>query len=404
MANAILKFPVRVARRMPDPTIEGANRHLFLVQADHVPQGLPKAPNPRAQKTDKGIYKDVAKSLLNEEGSVNTFHLKNKGITLIADSVKELDDSTYEVGFSPLQGIVDGGHTYEIVLAGQDRIRDSRDGVVDGAGASAIDQFVKFEVWTGVPQELWAEIAGGLNTAVQVQEWSLANLKDRFDWIKDLLAGEPYFRKIAFREFEADAAYDVRDIIVLLEMFNIFDYPNDGEEHPTKTYNNKGDVLDRYLEDAEKNNGAKYKALAPILKDILRLHDHISMTAPGIHNKGGGKAGKLAFVEKKMRGEWEFHFVGGKSEYRLNRAALFPMLGAFRWMVKRTASGVEWRGGFDQVINIWEQSASELMRATQATSDEFGRKLTALGKSRNHWATLHSTVAKKELTARTKGK
>ena len=81
------------------------------------------------------------------------------------------------------------------------------------------------------------------------------------------------------------------------------------------------------------------------------------------------------------------------------------MLGAFRWMVVETPKGIAWRGGFDQVLRIWDEAGSELMRATQATSEEYGRKLTALGKSRNHWSTLHSTVAKRELTDRAaKGK
>jgi hypothetical protein len=391
MPNATFKFPVRVARRMPDPTFPGAVRHIFTVRADDLPQGMPKAPNPRAQKTDRGIYKDVARSLLNEEGTPNTFHLKNKGITVLADDVREIGDSTYEIRFGPAQGIVDGAHTYEIILSGQERIAEAR----EANNGSAIDQYVRMEVQVGIPEDLWVEMAGGLNTAVQVQDWSLANLKNQFDWIKDLLDSEPYGRKIAYRENEVDTAYDVRDVIVLLEMFNVFDYRNDGEEHPTKTYNNKSDVLDRYLADP-----AKYQRLAPILKDILRLHDTISLTAREKHNAAGGKAGRLTFVERKVRGTWPFVFIGKTGEYRLNRAALFPMLGAFRWMVAETPTGVEWRGGFAQVLKIWDESASELMRATQATSDEYGRKLTALGKSRNHWATLHSTVAKRELTAR----
>lgn len=393
MANAKFKLPVRVVRRMPDPSIEGAYRHLFLVRAEDVPQGLPKSPNPRAQRIDRGIYKDVMRSLLNEEGTENTFHLKNKGITLLADQVREIDSSTFEVHFGQDQGIVDGAHTYEIVLAGQERILESSE------NGAPVSQYVKLEVLTGVPQDLWVEIAGGLNTAVQVQEMSLANLKHRFDWIQELIAVEPYANRIAFKENEVEAAYDVRDIIVLLEMFNVIDYPNDGEEHPTKTYNNKGEVLDRYLADPD-----KYRQLAPILKDILYLHDHISLTARDKHNERGGRAGRLTFVDQKKRGAWEFVFTGKQGPYRLNRAALFPMLGAFRWMVKSNGSGAEWRGGFDQVLRIWDEAASELMRATQATSEEYGRKLTALGKSRNHWSTLHSTVAKYELTARTKGK
>jgi hypothetical protein len=37
------------------------------------------------------------------------------------------------------------------------------------------------------------------------------------------------------------------------------------------------------------------------------------------------------------------------------------------------------------------------MRATQETSEELARNPNAIGKSRNHWATLHSTVAKYQL-------
>ena len=83
--------------------------------------------------------------------------------------------------------------------------------------------------------------------------------------------------------------------------------------------------------------------------------------------------------------EFRLHRKAGRVEAEPRRA--FPMLGAFRWMVVNTPNGVAWRGGFDHVLKVWDESASELMRATQATSEEYGRKLTALGKSRNHWST-----------------
>jgi hypothetical protein len=40
------------------------------------------------------------------------------------------------------------------------------------------------------------------------------------------------------------------------------------------------------------------------------------------------------------------------------------------------------------------------MRATQQASEDYSYKLTALGKSRNHWANLHSTVVKHEVLSR----
>ncbi len=98
--------------------------------------------------------------------------------------------------------------------------------------------------------------------------------------------------------------------------------------------------------------------------------------------------------------KFPFPFIGKEGDYRLNRAALLPMVGAFRWMVQDNGSYIEWIGGFGRVLEIWEASAPELMRATQQASEDYSYKLTALGKSRNHWANLHSTVVKHEVLSR----
>lgn len=51
------------------------------------------------------------------------------------------------------------------------------------------------------------------------------------------------------------------------------------------------------------------------------------------HNAAGGKGGKLAFVEARKRGQFEFVFIGKQSKYRVIGGALFPMIAAFRWLV-----------------------------------------------------------------------
>jgi hypothetical protein len=389
-------FVADYARRIPDPTLRHAERHILFVRAQNVPDGLPKDPNPRAQKIDRSIYREVGAHLLNEDGTPNTFHLKNKGITLIAEKVerKNDDEHVYEVTFGARHGIVDGAHTYEIVRTNKPMIEELNAG--DGEGPS-IDQFVKFEIMTGLPEDLVPEIARGLNTAVQVQEMSLADLRDEFDWIKKTIAGEPYADKIAFRENE-QRMYDARDIVVLLDLFNITDFPNPGGEYPTRAFSSKAAVLSAYLEDRRKGSGTKFEKLQPLLKDILVLYDTISFEARELHNKAGGKGGKLAFMEGRERGKFPFPFIGTEGAYRLRRGALFPMLGAFRWMVEEGSDGkAQWIGGFDSVLKLWRELGGELMKATQATSDELGRNPNAVGKSRNHWANLHSTVAKYQL-------
>jgi AIPR protein len=390
-------FVANFARRIPDPTVPHAERHVLFVRVLDVPEDLPKEPNPRAQKIDRLIYKDVARHLLNEEGTPNTFHLKNKGITLIADTVQRGsgNEHEYEVTFGPEHGIVDGGHTYEILRANKEAIEERN---VSDSDGEAIDQFVKFEIVTGLTEELIPEIARGLNTAVQVQEMSLADLGDQFDWIKDTIKGESYADKIAFRENES-RTYDARDVIMLLDLFNITTFPNDRDEYPTRAFSSKSQVLKGYLEDRKKG-GATYEKLQPILKDILVLHDTISMEARDLHNAANqGKAGKLAFMETAARKKFDFPFLGVQGNHRLLRGALFPMLGAFRWMVEEDRDEVRWVGGFDNVLDLWREIGGELMKATQATSVELARNPNQVGKSRNHWANLHSTVAKYQLMA-----
>ena len=81
-------LPVRTARRLPAPFFDGAERHVFVCKVEDLPKGLPKDPNPRAQNTDKRIYREVKMSLLNEDESAsNTFYHKNKGITILAEKV-----------------------------------------------------------------------------------------------------------------------------------------------------------------------------------------------------------------------------------------------------------------------------------------------------------------------------
>ena len=79
--------------------------------------------------------------------------------------------------------------------------------------------------------------------------------------------------------------------------------------------------------------------------------------------------------------------------------ALYPILGAFRWIVEvdPVANSARWRGGFSQVLERWKGSAAELLRMTQQANDELGRNPNAIGKSRNHWANLHARVAMRDL-------
>ncbi len=183
----------------------------------------------------------------------------------------------------------------------------------------------------------------------------------------------------------------------MMMAFNIGLYPNDADDRPVASYEKKSLALKAFEEKPK-----TFKALKPIVKDILRLHDIIAKTARRLWNdETGGKGGALAFMEKKTSGEWKFVFTGEAGEYRLYSGALYPMLAAFRWYVKAKSDGTYgWRTDFNEVLKAWEEIAAELVRATLHQSNELGRNPNAVGKSRNHWANLHTRVAKFDLMAR----
>ncbi len=398
MATFTLK--AHTPRRLPDPIFPNCVRHIFMCAVQDLPGGLPKGANPRTQDDiDRGIYRDVKRSLFNEECTPNSFHLKNKGITILAEDVqKHEDEGTLTIRFaSEGQGIVDGAHTYELIVSNQGELTDA-----NATRELPIHQFVKIEVLTGIANGLVTEIAGGLNTAVQVQRMSLADLDNKFDWIKEELEVAGLQTFIAFKQNEMIAEekmYDVRDIIRLLDLFNIIEFPNNGVSYPVRAFTSKESVLKHYL-DKDKNKlsyADNYKKLRPILKDILILHDTISAQARERYNDGGGRrAGRLKFVEgpTKSNKKFKFPFIGEECEYRLSGGALIPILGAFRAAVtfNEPDNTIGWRNGFDSVLRLWQETGKELMEATQETSEELGRNPNAIGKSKKHWAYLHNLL------------
>lgn len=384
------------ARRMPDPVFQAnpeITHHIFWVPAHTLTEGLSYGPNARRPNTRKHVYKKVDESLMNENCLEDTFHLKNLGIAINAHAVTRVSDDRYDIDLRDTEhhGIVNGGHTLDLIVR---RIKD---------GTIPRNQFVKVEVRTGIPDDWLPEIAGGLNTALQVEDMSLDDLKGAFEWIKEDLASEPYFGTIAWSENDK-GEYDARDLVSLLTCFHIGFYPNDKTVHPVEAYEKKSKALDQFRQDFEENDGAEFLKLRPIMKDIFMLHDTIQLEFAAVHVKNGGKPRHLKIMDTKPEdGRQVFHFTfsGQQAKERLQTGALYPILAAFRWMVEQDRSGnYRWRGGFGNVLKRWKESAPDLARKTFERSKELGGNSNAIGKSRTHWDTLHQTVGFRDLMAK----
>lgn len=162
MTVEVFHFEPAFARRIPDPNFKKSNgieRHLFVMPVRAMPPGIKLDPNARNPNIKKRVYQEVQQSLLELDGSEpGTFHLKNKGITIVAESVEQVGDNEYEVKLKTgPHGIVDGGHTYKLITMHRKNKSLPK------------DQFVNVEVRVGIPEHWITNIAQGLNTSVQVQ-------------------------------------------------------------------------------------------------------------------------------------------------------------------------------------------------------------------------------------------
>lgn len=365
---------------MPDPytTEHPVVRHIMYVPVASFPADLadrlePNARHATSSDVRKRVYREVQKSLLDEDvAAEGIFHLKHSGITMLAHSVKEIDKDSYEVTLGDKDGIVNGDHSARLIA-------------VAGRGGLPDHQVVKLEILVGVPDEWIVDIAGGLNTSVQVQAKSLDDLAGRFDWLKDEIANEPYANQIVWREND-QGVWDVTYLLSLLACFNIFDYPNEGTKHPVWAYGRKIGVLRSF-----EVNPETFQRLQPIAKDIFQLHDIVSAEAKDLYNeKTGGKYGRWSFVQKKPS---PYVFSGHLAGNQMLGGALFPILGAFRWAVVEGADGnARWEGTFDDVLDLMRGVLPELVTLTGQASQDNGRNIHALGRSPNHWNSLHDKV------------
>jgi hypothetical protein len=379
------------SRHYPDPLNKSADgdvlnieHHVLLSRAIDVPPGVSKAPNPRAQRTDRGMYKEVRKSLDNSDDL--SFHLKNKGITILAHRIEySTDKRTADLYLADGDGIVDGGHTYQIILDAQE------------AGTCPEGQYVKFEVITGVPLEMAPDITGGLNTAVQVDDTSLMNLRKEFDWVKETLKDTDYGDRISYKQNE-EGEYDIREILGIMTLFNVNKFPYADGKHPKEAYVSKAKCLDLYQDDRD-----SFKMLRPLLKDILQLHDYVHTRSRERYNDqmGGRAAGMKGVYATKKRSKYNYLFAGEQRNYRLYDGALYPMLGAMRFLVEQKPGEnvYSWKlKSFDEVKSFFDEIAPELVATTYKTSLIYGRKPNPIGKDENHWDNMYKTVALHYLT------
>lgn len=394
MAKVAHRIVAHEMRKISHPVFPEVAKYWMTVPAANFPSGISTSVNARDPVgLNRRVYRDVKESLLGESSAeLGSFDLMNKGITILAEEVKLINKARneFEIIIDDVEGgIVDGAHTARIISE------------ANLTGAIPAEQHVEVYIRTNITGSMITNIARGLNTSLQVAPKSIYNIDGVFDWLKDEIADESYCKLVSWKESD-DGEYDVRDLISVLELFNVFDFDNDEPKQPISAYEKWSKVLDNFAKDFEENRdnslvGSKYYKLRHLLKDGLVLMDHIRRDFLVMHNQAGGAAGKLNIVEEApaRKGVFDYPFSGlPGTQYRLTKGATYPILNAFRNFVEidEDTGDACWRGGFKKVLQAWNKLGPDLVAETYRATREIGRNPDTIGKNRQHWVSLHKTV------------
>jgi hypothetical protein len=259
------------------------------------------------------------------------FAFMNRGIVVSVEAV-QYDNKTGKVTLSlrdpVLHGLLDGGHTYNILLEERDALE--------------APQYVRLEILEGFKPEDIPNLVDARNTSNQVRDQSLMNLSGEFDKLKRALAKAPYANLIAYKEYEVlpngePKPIDVRDIIAILTAFEREHF--DDKTHPINAYRSKAACLHHF----EANTKA-YQKIYPLAVDILELYDLIQLHLPDLYNKvRGGKFGHLTGVTTyKGKHKDHLYFISKDSKYGVPAGFTYPILGGFRALLEERGGRYVW--------------------------------------------------------------
>lgn len=392
MNKTELEIKVDSFRRIPNPYKDEANSipqmYTAICDVKDVPEELLDwmETNPRKQNTRSGVAKKIKESLL----TGRDFHLLNRGLLLSAADVKYNNyDNKITIAFSDpnYHGDVDGGHTLRVIL-------DNRDDIEYG------EQFVKIEILTGV-EGIFEDLAAARNTSTQVQDKSIANLRNYFSLIKEVIADEEFSNRVYFMEND-DGDIDVGDILAILNLFNIDAY-HEMDSFPIVSFSSRKKCIDTYIKaylDGEENpnNPANpYVKMKPIMLQIFQLYDKLERTmvdyyrAKNTTGKYGAVKGVTALTDEMIsKGKmFKTKFYSHPERHLSPNGFIFPILGAMRALLEEKDGVYNW---IADPFEILDKVGPDLVYTVVDRSRTLGNNPAQVGKDSGTWQTLYMRV------------
>ncbi|PIR98138.1 MAG: hypothetical protein COT89_00260 [Candidatus Colwellbacteria bacterium CG10_big_fil_rev_8_21_14_0_10_42_22] len=382
----LIKLPVVSFRKIASPYDDvGARTYVAVVNVKDVPEELEdwrKALNPRDPKITSGVAKKIFATL---ENTPETFFFRNRGITLIANKTRfdnQRNVLEVEMENESKNGLLDGGHTFRV-------IREFVDGL-SNEELGSFSAYVRLEIIEGVtdPDEV-VNIVESRNTSTQVKEQSLEELRGAYDAIKGVLESKPYAGQIAYKEFELTEEgsvknIDIKEILSYLVCFDVEEFSSDN--HPIRAYTTRASVVEHF-----KRHKERVMKYIPLLPTILELRDLIYLELPKSYNKQGGKFGRLTGVTEvtgRKMSKADLPFLGKESSYRIPNGFIYPVLAAFRNLIKCDSKKCEWK---TDPIKMFDELKDDLASRVGEQALEF-RNPNKLGKDKATWRACYDSV------------
>jgi len=269
------------------------------------------------------------------------FHLLNRGATVIAEDGK-LDQEVLHVEFGPAKkrGLIDGGTTIGALV----------DALTDGFTQNLEkedSQLFRVQVFCGRwTDEEVVDLAEALNTSVQVDSFSIANLAGTFDWIKNALQKSRAPYKVSyFTNDEGEVGID--DIVQWLALFMM--------DEPHIAYTSKEKCLEHF-----EANLDEYKKCEAVLPDIIRLSEYVPFQSKLLYNASGNhKFGRLGIISDSTKGStYKLPVLGETIDYAPHKAWVFPLMASLKPVLEKTTNPFKWR---KDPFKVFDKLSSELV-------------------------------------------
>jgi hypothetical protein len=223
-----------------------------------------------------------------------------------------------------------------------------------------------------------------------VRDESLANLRQEFEPLKEVLRDEAYFDSIAWSEYEELESgkakpIDVRDIISYLITFDTSSF--NSTTQPLIAYKDKRACL-RHFQLQQK----RLRKLYNLLPDILRLWDDIHEKWSAWYGEGreeeAGVRGRFLKLTAVVQAPETLYFKGVNTKYRMPEAYKYPILSAIRAAIKVQGQGAKWATDpFQLLQDTGPQLTAVVGNTVRATNNP-----NKVGKDVGTWSSCYLVV------------